>query len=174
MKKFVFVLFLFFSLSQAYSIDNGIGIYFNLGGGFDKRDINNDKSSLNISYGLGLVAYNVNQYKIYYGIKAGGDFGKIHFTNKNNFHTLKIEGELGYRIKKETDIYFILGYERFNIKYDITSSKYKGIGFGIGGAKTVYGMFRTFADFTYYILNDNSINDTIDDARLNCGIIIKD
>ncbi len=174
MKKIIFIILIAISSINAYSIDNGVGVYFNIGGGFDKRDINNDKSSINLSYGLGAYAYNVNEYKIYYGIKAGGDFGKIHFTNKDNFHTLKIQGEIGYRIEKKTDVYFILGYEKFIINYTLKSAHYRGLGFGIGGAKTVYGIFRLFSDFTYYILNDHSLDDTIDDARINCGIIIKD
>ncbi len=176
MKRVFFAIFILLSLIHATSLENGIGFYLNLGGGFDKRDINNDKTSFNISYGGGAIAYNINEYKIYYGIKAGGDFGKLKFKKNNNFNTLKIQGEIGYRFfpKHKTDIYLILGYEKLHISYDINSRNYTGFGFGIGAAKTLDDLFRIFADLTNYSVDNDTINDTINDTRLNIGFIIKD
>ncbi len=165
MKKLFFI-FLF--IINLYALENGIGFYLNIGGGFDTRDTDNEKTSLNLSYGGGAIVYNVNEYDIYYGLKAGGDFGKMKFKEKNNFNTLKIQGEIGYRILKATDIYFILGYEKLHIQ----SKNYTGFGFGIGGAKTLDDLFRIFADLTNYSVDNN--NDTINDTRLNIGLIIKD
>ena len=176
MKKFLFTVLILFGILNAFSIENGIGIYFNIGSGFDKRDINNDKTSLNISYGVGAIAYNVNDYKIYYGLKAGGDFGKLKFKNKNDFNTLKIQGEIGYRVLPEdkTDIYLILGYEKLHISYDTKSRNYTGFGIGIGAAKTLDDLFRVFADLTNFSVDNDAIDDTINDTRVNIGIIIKD
>ena len=174
MKKLLFMIFIFFSILYAASLESGIGFYLNLGGGFDTRDIQNEKTSLNISYGVGAIAYNINEYKIYYGIKAGGDFGKMKFKKNNDFNTLKLQGEIGYRILNKTDIYFILGYEKLHISYDLKSRNYTGFGFGIGAAKTLDDLFRVFIDLTNYSVDNNSINDTINDTRLNLGFIIKD
>ena len=176
MKKFLFTILILFGILNASSIENGIGFYMNIGGGFDKRDINNDKTSLNISYGVGAIAYNVNEYKIYYGLKAGGDFGKLKFKNKNDFNTLKIQGEIGFRILPEnkTDIYLILGYEKLHISYNTKSRNYTGFGIGIGAAKTLDDLFRVFADLTNFSVDNDAIDDTINDTRVNIGIIIKD
>jgi len=176
MKKALFSIFLLFGLLYASSIENGIGVYFNIGAGFDTRDINNDKSSLNFSYGVGAILYNVDENKLYYGVKAGGDFGKVDFKEKRDFNTLKIQGEIGYRVfpKEKGDIYFILGYEKFNVKYSLTSRNYTGFGIGLGAAKTINELFRAFIDLTSFSVENDSIDDTINDTRLNIGLIIKD
>ena len=174
MKK-LSIIFLLSTLLFSSSIENGIGIYFNGGIGKSKRDLNSEKSS-NYSYGIGAIAYNVNENNFYIGIKAGGEFGKMDFDKKYDFNTLKIEGEFGYRfdLKEKIDGYFILGYKKMNLKLDLSSKNYTGIGYGFGIAKTIDSLFRSFADLTIYDLENNSLNDTIKDIRLNIGIIIKD
>jgi len=183
MKK-VFTAILFLSgILFASSIENGIGVYADFSLSKQHQHSPSDNSNINYSYGVGLALYNVNEYKIYYGCKLGGEFGKVKFDQNYNYRNLKIQGELGYRIlpEQKIDLYGILGYKRFIVanefnyatnRYD-NSIDYRGFGFGIGIAKTYNDLFRGFADFTYYgDMKDKS--NKLDDTRLTVGIILMD
>jgi len=183
MKKFFVSILFFSSILLASSIENGIGVYADLGLSKQHQHSPNNTSNVNYSYGVGITVYNVNEYKVYYGCKMGGEFGKVKFDKSYNYRDLKIQAELGYRIlpQQKVDLYGILGYKRFIVanefnyatnRYDNTIA-YKGFGIGIGIAKTYDELFRGFADFTYYG-NMKDKSNKLDDTRLTVGIILKD